>query len=161
MKDFFFDLEVLNEIFFVWILLDSWAVRWREEFWKPPGVYRADLSKSYVRCLLTCVYCSLFFVALSTNKLHLIPIFVLQQQCGKEDVGYWALATSVFKKDWSFAQSRGKLFGLEYPTSWPWLNGMPIVRVVSGGEASFKGLMTTWLASEVIAVLWLGWINFL
>lgn len=170
MNNFLINLALLNAIFSVWILLDSSAVRWFEGWWKklvpePPADryfyvgYDAGLSKEYVKWLLICVYLSLLYVVIFTGRYELIPAFLLQQQCGKEDVGYWYVGTRFFKKNWNTVGDTGRWLGLSYPVKWPWLNWMPILRLVGNGQVLFRTLIVSWLGSEAIVALWLFWFN--
>jgi hypothetical protein len=154
---------ILFWFFALWILLDSWAIIWREGFWAKPGGYDAKLSKSYVRCLLTVFGLLAAFLVGVSGRLHLIPVFVLLQQCGLQDLGYWFLGTTLFRKDWSFTGPDGtrKILGIPYPRWWPWLDAMPILKWRSGGRVSFWGIVRALLFGLATSAVWLLWINYI
>jgi hypothetical protein len=136
------DYAILTLIFGLWILLDSWAIVWREGFWKPPGKYDAGLSAAYVRCLRVVFGILSAALVAMTGRLELILAIIILQQAGTEDFGYWIVGTLFFGKDWSFAPT-GKVLGIVYPKAWPWLNGMPVLKFFSGGAVTFGGLLTS------------------
>ena len=158
MTNLLLDYILLAIIFGLWILLDSWAIVWREGFWKPPGQYIPELSKSYVNCLLVVFGLLSAALILLTSRYELILAVILAQQAGTEDIGYWLIGTTVFKKDWSFTET-GK-FLIPYPKKWPWLNGMPILKFFSHGEASFWGLVRSVVFAHAAILMWLAWVNF-
>ena len=160
MQNLLLDYCIINIVFILWILLDSWAVVWREGFWKKEGGYDAKLSQEYVSCLLTVFSLLMVFLIALTNRWELIVPFILRQQCGFEDLGYWLIGTGIFGKDWSFTET-GKFLGIAYPKKWPWLNGMPILRFISRGAVSFRGLIASVILCEAVVFLWLAYINYI
>jgi hypothetical protein len=157
MDNLLLDYCIIDVVFILWILLDSWAVKWREAFWEFGG-YKPKLSQEYVKCLLTVFSLLMVFLVVLTGRWWLIVPFVFRQQCGFEDLGYWLVGTGIFGKDWSFTET-GKFLGMPYPRWWPWLNTMPVLRFISGGTVSFGGLLRAVIICEVLVFVWLVWIN--
>lgn len=159
MNNIALDYGIITLVFGLWILLDSWAIVWREGFWIPPGRYMPELSKQYVNCLITVFGILSAALIAFTGRWELIPAIILAQQAGTEDLGYWFLGTTVFKKDWTFAETGKFLWLIPYPKKWPWLNGMPILRFFSHGEITFWGLFRSVIFGHFFILVWLAFYN--